>query len=282
MQTSPTFPPTSSRSQAIGLHIARRWIVWFSLLFGVYVALPFAAPLLMNLGLELPARLIYAVYSFLCHQLPERSFFLFGAKASYSVGEIASVWHAPNDLMLWRSFTGSPEMGWKVAWSDRMVSMFTSILLFAWLWWPLRRRIPPLHWTGLIVLMLPMALDGFSHMFSDITGMHRGFRFTNQWLAELTAYSLPASFYAGDALGSFNALMRLLTGVLFGLGVVWFGFPILERYFSADLLYYETRQRLLLTRSPINDPLVLREAEHQGTRPAAMPSSDQSRAADRR
>jgi len=127
-------------------------------------------------------------------------------------------------------------MGWKVAWSDRMVSMFTSTWLFALLWWPLRRRIKPLPWWGLVLFLLPMEVDGTSHLFSDLAGIGRGFRDTNTWLAVLTHQAFPASFYAGDAWGSFNSLMRLLTGLLFGVGIVWFGLPQLEMSFSETSL----------------------------------------------
>jgi hypothetical protein len=48
----------------------------------------------------------------------------------------------------------------------------------------------------------------------------------------LTNHVFSPSFYAGDAWGSFNSLMRLLTGISFGLGLVWFGFPYLNESFS--------------------------------------------------
>lgn len=44
---------------------------------------------------------------------------------------------------------------------------------------------------------------------------------------------LAPGFYAGDALGSFNSWMRLVSGLLFSLGGVWFVLPQLERSFSA-------------------------------------------------
>ena len=62
-------------------------------------------------------------------------------------------------------------------------------------------------------------------MFSDLEGIGLGFRDSNQWLAMLTNNSLPAGFYAGDALGSFNSFMRFITGLLAGLGIVWLAFP---------------------------------------------------------
>jgi len=81
------------------------------------------------------------------------------------------------------------------------------------------------------LFLLPMALDGTSHLISDFWGIGQGFRDTNLWLAILTNHLFPSSFYIGDAWGSFNSLMRLLTGLSFGLGLVWFGFPYLDDSF---------------------------------------------------
>jgi hypothetical protein len=68
-------------------------------------------------------------------------------------------------------------------------------------------------------------VDGGTHAVSDFAGIGQGFRDTNTWLAMLTNNVLPATFYAGDALGSFNSLMRFITGFLAGLGIVWLAFP---------------------------------------------------------
>ena len=75
------------------------------------------------------------------------------------------------------------------------------------------------------MLLIPIVLDGGSHAISDLAGMGRGFRDSNAWLASLTQHALPVSFYVGDALGSFNSWMRLLTGVLAGFGIAWLAFP---------------------------------------------------------
>jgi hypothetical protein len=56
-----------------------------------------------------------------------------------------------------------------------------------------------------------------------------GFRDTNSWLARLTDYRFLSNFYAGDAIGSFNSLARLITGLLAGFGIVWFAFPYVFR-----------------------------------------------------
>ena len=186
---------------------------------------PFLAPVFMQAGWTGLARAVYFVYSFFCHQLPERSVFLFGRKAMYSLSEIQASWQNTLNPLILRHFIGNETMGWKIAWSDRMISFYTSIWLFAVAWWPVRRKIRPLTWVGFGLLLVPIILDGGTHAVSDIAGLGQGFRDTNQWLAALTGSALPAWFYAGDALGSFNSWARLLSGVLAGLALAWLVFP---------------------------------------------------------
>ncbi|MEW6030288.1 MAG: DUF2085 domain-containing protein [Chloroflexota bacterium] len=205
--------------------LSRRWLEVFLLIYGIWVFTPFLAPIFMQLGWTGAGRAVYFVYSFFCHQLPERSFFFFGEKMMYSLAEIRSVWQNTANPMILRQFIGNPAMGWKIAWSDRMISFYTSVWAFAVLWYPFRRRIKPLAWWGFVLLLLPIAIDGGTHMISDLAGIGNGFRDTNMWLAVLTNNSLPATFYAGDALGSFNSYMRLVTGLLAGLAIVWLAFP---------------------------------------------------------
>jgi uncharacterized membrane protein len=210
---------------------------------GIFVVLPFVAPIFMHLGWQTPGSVIYSIYSILCHQLPQRSFFLFGSQPMYSLAEIQAIWQNTDNPFLLRQFIGNSEIGWKVAWSDRMVTMYASPLVFGLLWWPFRKRIKPLPWWGLLILLVPMAIDGSSHFISDLAGIGQGFRDGNAWLATLTGHALPETFYAGDALGSFNSWMRLLTGVLFGLGAVWFVFPYLDKSIHETCEYFEYKVR---------------------------------------
>jgi uncharacterized membrane protein len=213
--------PKQNIFQWIGGH----WFETFLIVYGIWVFVPFLAPVFMHLGLTGVGKAIYFIYSFFCHQLPERSFFFFGEQSMYSLREIQSVWQDTINPMILRQFTGNESMGWKVAWSDRMISFYTSVWVFAVLWYPFRRRIKTLRWWGFILLLLPMALDGGTHMISDLTGIGQGFRDTNAWLAALTNHAFSASFYMGDALGSFNSLMRFITGLLAGLAIAWLLFP---------------------------------------------------------
>jgi len=225
---------TPTRGQPSGLNAFGNWLNlhWFGVflvVYGLWVWLPWLAPVAMHLGWDGLGKAIYFVYSFFCHQLPERSFFLFGAKPMYSLVEIQAAWRETVNPALLRRFIGMPVMGWKVGWSDRMVSFYTSIWIFALLWWPLRRKIKPLSLWGFALFLLPMVLDGGSHAISDLAGIGRGFRDSNLWLGALTQYALPSSFYAGDALGSFNSIVRLTTGVLAGLSIAWLALPFIYR-----------------------------------------------------
>lgn len=218
--------PTSSTEW-----LTKNWFLIFTAVYGLWVWTPFLAPLFARLGWEGPANAIYFVYSFFCHQLPERSYFLFGPKVNYSLAEIQSAWIDTINPLLLRKFTGTAAMGWKVAWSDRMIYFYGGVWFFALLWWPLRRRLKSLPWWGLVLFLLPMALDGSTHFLSDLAGIGQGFRYTNLWLADLTQFAFATNFYAGDALGSFNSWMRIITGSLAGLGLVWFAFPYIDEAF---------------------------------------------------
>lgn len=190
--------------------------------YGIWVLTPFLAPIFMKIGWQGAAKGIYLIYSVFCHQLPQRSFFLFGEKTMYSLAEIQQVWKTTGDPLSLRQFIGNPEMGWKVAWSDRMVAFYTGIWFFSmWRWWfypSYSSQVNP----KVLLFLLPMALDGTTHFISDLSGLGLGFRATNGWLVNLTGNILPAWFYSGDALGSFNSWMRLLSGLLAAWGIVEF------------------------------------------------------------
>lgn len=229
---------TEQRARAIVTNrriywLTQNWMLLFSLGFSAFIGLPFLAPVFMQFGWQGAGNAIYTIYSFMCHQMPQRSLFLFGPKTMYSLSTIQDVWQDTINPLVLRKFIGSPEMGWKVAWSDRMVSMYAAILFFAWLWYPLRKKIKALPWWGLILFLVPMGVDGITHMISDFAGIGQGFRYTNEWLANLTNNAFAANFYAGDAIGSFNSWMRWISGFFFGLGMVWFGFPYLDEYFTS-------------------------------------------------
>ena len=227
---------TARRIARISLWLFEHWVAVFALVWGTFVIAPFLAPVFMRLGWNGPAQAVYAVYSTLCHQMAQRSFFLFGPQPMYNVDQLPVIMtgNEAADMLALRNFIGSAELGWKVAWSDRMVSLYGGVWLAGLAFGVLRHRhIRPLRWPIFVLLTFPIALDGGTHLISDLTGgLVGGIRYNNQWLAGLTGNSLPGWFYAGDAFGSFNSWARLISGLLFGFAIVWLAFPYLERGFQ--------------------------------------------------
>lgn len=208
--------------------LSRNWLLVFGLAWGLLIGLPWLAPVFMKLGWIGAGKAIYLLYALECHQLPERSYFLFGPKMTYSLAEIQAVWQPTNNPLILRQFLGNEQMGWKVAWCERTTWWYGSIWISALTYRFIYRRLPTLTFRAFILSALPMALDGGTHFISDLMEFGNGFRDNNAWLATLTNYMFPSTFYAGDVFGSFNLWMRMITGILLGLTVVWFVFPQLE------------------------------------------------------
>ena len=90
-----------------------------------------------------------------------------------------------------------------------------------------------------LLALAPLSVDGLTHLVSDASGL--GFRDTNAWLATLTGHVLSPTFYTGDALGSLNWWLRLLTGLLAGFATVWLLYPHLDAAFADLRRSLETR-----------------------------------------
>jgi len=55
---------------------------------GLFIGLPWLAPVFMKLGWTSLGNAIYLLYALECHQLPQRTYFVFGTKMTYSLAEI--------------------------------------------------------------------------------------------------------------------------------------------------------------------------------------------------
>jgi uncharacterized membrane protein len=62
------------------------------------------------------------------------------------------------------TFSGAPGYGWKLAFCERDLAIYLSLLVFG-VWYARRRGIAELSWQGYCLLALPMALDGFTQLF---------------------------------------------------------------------------------------------------------------------
>lgn len=204
--------------------IARHWLAIFNGFVGLFVLGALVAPALMKAGYTGPASALYTLYGFTCHQLPQRSYFLFGRRLMYPIETILEAWPQATDFFEQRAIVGDPVFGYKVAIANRCTAIYSSILLVGLLFGLTRRKIRPLSMRGAFALSLPMILDGGSHLVSEVTGL--GFRDTNLWLQTLTQNTFALDFYVGDMFGSFNWLMRTVTGALFGIALVWMVYPV--------------------------------------------------------
>lgn len=108
--------------------MARHWLWTVNGTVALYAGLPVLAPFLMAVGWRFPAQIIYFVYSFLCHQMPERSFFI---------------------------------LGHKMAFCQRCTAIYGSVLLGGVLFPLVRHWLKPLPWKLYFVLNVPLAIDGF-------------------------------------------------------------------------------------------------------------------------
>lgn len=107
--------------------LAKHWILFIGFFLGLYVALPFLAPILMAGGRTGSANLIYSGYRFACHQLPSRSYFIFGQQVAFCHRDTAIY-----------------------------ASIFVALIVFAFI----RQRVKPLPWQVYIAFLIPMAIDG--------------------------------------------------------------------------------------------------------------------------
>jgi uncharacterized membrane protein len=186
--------------------VVRHWLAMFNAIIAIFVLLPFVAPVLMRLGATGPARAIYLVYSPTCHQLPERSFFLFGERSAYSVVELEGEDAIPPSLTLLQRellrWNGNPQIGYKVAICQRDIAIYGSLLVGGLVYGAMRgwrawqgRGVPKLPVKGYLILLAPMIADGGTQLIG---------------LRESTWE------------------LRLITGILFGLATIWLAYPTVE------------------------------------------------------
>jgi uncharacterized membrane protein len=205
--------------------LSKRWLAVFNTLAFLYVGLPFLAPTLMHLGAMRAASIIYTMYRPLCHQLPQRSFFLFGSQFTYRLPELMELAGEAVTGPFSNSFVGNETLGYKVAFCQRDAAIYGAILLFGLLFSVLRRygNVRPLTWWAYVLLgLVPMGLDG-------------GY--------QLLSYVLPFVF-PRISLQPYETtpLMRVVTGTLFGWATVWLAYPYVQE--SMDDVRASLQRRL--------------------------------------
>ncbi|MBI4319504.1 MAG: DUF2085 domain-containing protein [Chloroflexi bacterium] len=164
----------STRRRALDAHIVRaiegylrffasNWLSVLNLINFAFAGLAAIIPVMMYLGLNWLAGPLFSAYSLVCHQLPYRSDFI---------------------------------LGFQVAMCQRNVAIYASMGLAGLAFGLVRTRLRPLPWQAYLVLITPMAIDGFTQLF--------GLR-ESDWT------------------------LRTLTGGLFGASTVWLAYPHMEK-----------------------------------------------------
>lgn len=193
--------------------LSYRYMFVFNGFVLLYLGLAFLAPVLQANSYPGPAKVIYVVYSKLCHQLAYRSWFISGAQYAYP-REVARVENLmtfeevtgiqPYDINAATKFVGNEFTGYKLALCQRDIAIYGAILAFGLIFSLTGRKIPSLSIAAWFILgIVPIGLDGISQIISQLP-----------WDIIPVRESTP--------------LLRTITGGLFGFATAWFGYPIVE------------------------------------------------------
>jgi uncharacterized membrane protein len=202
-------------------YVQNHWLALAIAFLLLYSGLPVGGALLKAAGWDSAAQVIYQPYKALCHTYGFRSFFLFGEKVVYSRTEFEQKTGidttTARGLLAARNYQGDAHVGYKVALCQRDMAIYPAMALGGMLFAVLRRRMRPLPWWLFVAVgVLPIALDGFSQLFSQ------------------PPFSLFPPFAWISQRESVWPL-RVTTGALFGFSAAWLVFPLIASSFPQDL-----------------------------------------------
>jgi uncharacterized membrane protein len=212
----------------------RHWLLVINIILGIYVTLPYLAPLLMYYGYTTVANYIYFAYRMTCHQLPSRSYTIFEHQ---------------------------------VAVCHRCTAIWIGILLGGFIFLFIRRTIP-FHW--LVLVLIPMGLDGGTQLAGLLYEVLPGWILTGfavsvwllltaiLWMAGVSrwqyyvfvlCFPLGMIFVHLGGPRSSNWLLRSITGGLFGLAYAWLLFPAMQETFQE---YQENLAKKVVVKKMLN------------------------------
>lgn len=158
--------------------VLRHWLFFANLLLLVYGGLPWLSAVAKGFGWFWLGDILFLVYRLLCHQDPDRSFYV---------------------------------MGYQVAYCHRCAALYGSAFVSGLLFMGLRRYLRPAPMKVAFWLAVPILLDGGRHMIEDI------FRLQS----------------ADNSIGSLNFVLRMVTGALCGLILLFVVYPRIEKGFQS-------------------------------------------------
>ncbi|QBD78062.1 DUF2085 domain-containing protein [Ktedonosporobacter rubrisoli] len=147
----------------LGNFLLNQWASVITAVLGLLVFIALSIPFLSYFGLDTIAKPLFFSLHYVCAQIPSHSFYIFGHQLGLC---------------------------------ERNLSIYSSMFVGSLVFVLSKKRLPGIPWWLWILLMLPMAWDGFTQMF--------GWR-ESTWI------------------------LRIVTGTLFGLGNVWFALPLMQK-----------------------------------------------------
>lgn len=156
--------------QKVGAFVVDYWALMITIVLGIIVLAALSVPFFAYLGLNSISKPIFYTLHLICAQIASHSFYILG----HQLGMCA-----------------------------RNMAIYSSMFVGSAIFLGTKKRLPGIPWWLWVLLILPMAYDGFTQMFG---------------LRESTWE------------------LRVLTGTLFGLANVWFALPFIQRTLKEALL----------------------------------------------
>jgi uncharacterized membrane protein len=264
--TTPTKPPPNQQRVRVNrglLWFSKRWLLIITIILGVYSSFTIITPLMMIVGLEGPARVLYTLYAPFCHQFGFRSFFLGGEQTVYPRAVAGTdlvpfenyVANDPQYLALWASYYERMHGGQPPAappTEAELAATFTPWMQFA------AKDFFGNEQMGYKTTLCERDVAIYGAMFiGSLIYMHPAVRrrlrpaplylyfilgilpIAIDGLSQLLSYPPFELWLPRETLPSF----RVLTGALFGLMNVWLAFPYINVSMMETRMNIETKLR---------------------------------------
>jgi uncharacterized membrane protein len=136
-ESSPTYRQTKPEPLILRIdrqihRFARHWLFAFNVVAFFLASLPFFIPFLASQGYTTAASWLHTSFGLMCHQMPERSFTIFGEQ---------------------------------MALCHRMTAIYMASFIAGVGYAFVRDRLPPLSFKAMAIMSIPMAIDGFTQLF---------------------------------------------------------------------------------------------------------------------
>src|SRR5579875_1656789 len=149
--------------ESAGAFLSEHWATLITAALGLLVFIALAIPFLSYFGLDDISKPLFFALHLVCAQIPSHSFYIFGHQLGLC---------------------------------ERNLSIYSSMFIGSLIFVLTKKRLPGIPWWVWLIMLLPIAWDGFTQMF--------GLR-ESDWI------------------------LRVVTGSIFGFANVWFALPLMHK-----------------------------------------------------